>query len=275
MRGGAKISFLGATLAFAIAGGTAPVDAQTTGLRGLSTQNDARAWTAVGRLDTKDVGFCTGTLIAPDVVLTAAHCVYDLQTGKRIAPNAMTFRAGLTRGKVTAERMVVQVVPHEGFIPRAGLSAENVINDVALLRLETPIPVQQVSPFVVHSGPIEKGPVSVVSYGKGRSDVLSRQKQCEVLERYDRLIAMDCDVTFGSSGAPVFTHLNGRGRILSVVSGMGHHQGKKVSFGMELSPVVAHLKSRMRATAPRPKATVRRLVVGGARTTTGAKFVKP
>jgi protease YdgD len=252
-----------------------PALAQNTRLQGLTTQNDARAFVAVGRLDTRNVGFCTGTLISPDVVLTAAHCVYDMNTGQLSDSSEMRFRAGLTNGKVAAERAVAQVVPHPGFDPMAGLNAQNVISDVALLRLASPIPVQEVPPFVVHSGPIEKGPVSVVSYGRGRAEALSRQKQCKVLERYARLITMDCDVTFGSSGAPVFTHLNGRGRVLSVVSGMGHRQGQKVSFGMELDSVVKDLKAKMRATAPRPKATVRRLVVGGARTSTGAKFVKP
>lgn len=275
MKATARINMRGLCAALGLLAMAGTATAETTRLHGLVTQNDARAWVAVGRLDTAGGGFCTGTLIAPDVVLTAAHCVYDMKTGVLAKASAMTFRAGLTRGQVSAERRVAQVVPHEGFEPATGLNAENVVNDVALLRLETPIPVQDVPPFAVHSGPIEKGPVSVVSYGRGRSDRLSRQKQCKVLERHDRLIAMDCDVTFGSSGAPVFTHLNGRGRVLSVVSGMGHYHGKKVSFGMELSTVVAQLKSKMRATAPRPKATVRRLVVGGARTTSGAKFVKP
>lgn len=252
-----------------------PAVGQSTLLQGLSTQNDARAFRAVGRLDTAQGGFCTGTLITPDVVLTAAHCVYDMQRGTLTKAGSITFRAGFTRGAVAAERRVAQVMPHERFQPLAGLTAGNVVYDVALLRLETPIAVQDVPPFVVHSGPIEPGPVSVVSYGRGRSDLLSRQKECAVLRRFERLITMDCDVTFGSSGAPVFTHLNGRGRVLSVVSGMGRQGGEKVSFGMELDTVVRHLKSKLRANTPRPSATVRRLVVSGARPTGGAKFVKP
>lgn len=271
----ARIFLRAAAVALIAAGTALPAMADATRLRGLITQNDARAWVAVGRLDMRDGGFCTGTLISPDIVLTAAHCVYHPTKNTLYPDGIITFRAGLTNGKVTAERKVVQIVPHQGFNPNAGFNAENVINDIALLRLETPIPTQDVPPFVVHSGPIEKGPVSVVSYGKGRADVLSRQRECKVLERYDRLIAMDCDVTFGSSGSPVFTHLNGRGRILSVVSGMGHHLGEKASFGMELSTIVGDLKSKMRANAPRPKATVRRLVVGGNKSSTGAKFVKP
>ena len=46
-----------------------------TGLVKLGDRDDLLGWEAVGRLDQEGVGFCTGTLIAPDLVLTAAHCV--------------------------------------------------------------------------------------------------------------------------------------------------------------------------------------------------------
>lgn len=249
--------------------------AQTTSLRSLDTQNDALAWQAVGRLDWNAGGYCTGTLIAPDLVLTAAHCVYDPATGAAVQPHEVRFRAGVTDGKAAAERGVAQIVAHQGFKPGTPLSRENVRHDVALVRLDRPIPNTELAPFGVHRGAVGGGPVSVVSYGRGRSDDLSRQNECQVIDQTARVLVMDCDVTFGSSGAPVFTHLNGRGRILSVVSGMGRYQGRKVAFGMELGPVLAELKSAMRATAPRPRAQVKRLVIGAGKSSTGAKFVKP
>lgn len=178
-------------------------------------------------------------------------------------------------GTVVTERAVSQIEAHVGYVPGRGLTFENVRHDVALLKLAAPIPTHVLDPFVLHKGSAQKGNVSAVSYGQGRSDALSRQRQCQVLDTRDDVLALDCDVTFGSSGAPVFSHQNGRGRIVSVISGGGTLGGKKVAFGMALPRVVGDLKRQMRANAPQFGKPVRRVTVGAGTSSAGAKFIKP
>lgn len=62
-------------------------------------------------------------------------------------------------------------------------------------------------------------------------------------------VLFSCDVIFGSSGAPVFSHLNELGRVVSVISGMAQIKGKKVTLGMYLPPLIAQLKTKLYSTA--------------------------
>ncbi len=247
----------------------------TTDLRAMEAENDALVWQSVGRLDAKKSGFCTATLIAPDVVLTAAHCVYDPQSGKRLLPEELTFKAGLRKGRIAASRAIVQIEAHPDYNPKSPITAQNIRHDVALLRLEKPIPTSELDPFVLHDRLVSNGPVSVVSYGRNRENLPSRQDLCQVEAMQEDVMFMDCNVTFGSSGAPVFSHRNGRGQIVSVISGMANIDGRKMALGMALPKVVRELRHQMWVNKERPVAEIKRVTVGGGGTAGGAKFVRP
>jgi len=256
------------TLAYA-AGATA----QGTGLRRLTDRDDLLGWEAVGRLELNRQGFCTGTLIAPELVLTAAHCVYD-RNGKLRPAEQIAFRAGLRDGVAVAERQGLQIAAHPGFNPRTGLGMENIRHDVALIRLAEPIPSSQADAFALHSGRDYGSGISVTSYGMGRAEALSRQRQCNLMGEHEDVLMIDCNVTFGSSGAPVFSKVGGRGRILALVSGGGNYRGRQVAFGMKLPQRVAELKAQLRRNpVAAPDRRIKRIRVGGGGSAGGAKFV--
>lgn len=248
--------------------------AQESGLRRLTDRDDLLGWEAVGRLDLAGQGYCTGTLIAPDLVLTAAHCVYDAKKTLYTAEKIL-FRAGLRDGVAIAERRALQVVAHPEYAPERGSNLENVRSDVALIRLAEPINSTDADPFILHSGTGHGAQISVTSYGQGRDEALSRQRHCNLLLEERDIMVIDCNVTFGSSGAPVFSLVGGRGRILSIISGGGNFGGERVAFGMALTDRVSELKAalrRMPVTAPDRQ--IKRLRLGTGDRASGAKFLR-
>lgn len=266
----------GLGLAMGLGGPAAAQDA--TGLSALRTGDDSRGWEAVGRLDLANRGFCTATLIAEDLVLTAAHCLFDKATGRRIDPQDITFLAGWRNGRAVAYRGVRRDVVHPDYVFSGTGQVDRVEYDLALLQLDHPIRLPSITPFLTHGPDNGFSKVGVVSYAKDRANLPSLQEVCPVLARQPGMLVMGCSVDFGSSGAPVFVMDGDAPRIVSVVSAKAEMQGRNVALGVSIRSRLATLERLLEqgdGVFYRPARGVRSLSSSEDRREMGAKFVRP
>lgn len=241
----------------------------------LETSDDARGWDAVGKLKLGDNGFCTGALIAPQLVLTAAHCLYDKTTGVQLRPEEIEFQAGFRNGRALAYRTVARAVAHPDYRYTVEDDLDSVAADLALLELDQPIRLPSLVPFETGAAPVEGDAVAVVSYAQYREETPSIQESCSVLAGHSYALILTCSVDFGSSGSPVFSLQDGVARIVSVISAKAEMDGQKVALAVPLAEPLAALREALAASrqSSGTMATGVSILSGG--TDTGAKFVKP
>lgn len=185
------------------------VAAQEQG-RALS-RDEAAAYLAIGRVNLAGSRSCTGTLIEPRLVLTAAHCLFSPATGRQSAPGSIRFAAGLWQDQVAALRGVTRTAVLPGYLPQP----QSGIPDLALLELDAP--VTGIAPLSVidWNG---QGPVSLVAYGRDRAWRPSIRAGCGVSRIAPPLAVLDCEVVPGVSGAPVLRDGDSGPVVVAVVS---------------------------------------------------------
>lgn len=209
-------------------------------LRALHTADDARAWEAVGRLDS-GVSFCTATLIAADLVLTAAHCLFT-SDGQRLPDAELSFSAGLRHGRAEAVRGVAQSIVPRGYTrPPGRADLASIERDIALLRLDRPVDASNVRPIPTGARPFRRSAVTLVSYGADREAFPSIEENCLILSQEGAVQVLSCHVVAGSSGAPVI-HLGPNGpEIVAIVSGRADLDHDEVTVAVATDPVLADL----------------------------------
>lgn len=190
----------------------------------------ASTFDAVGRLTLNGVQTCSASLVAKDLVLTAAHCLFDKRNGAKTKAENIIFEAGLAGQQAKSRRTISEYTLH----PRYHYNRRNaqVSFDVALLRLTAPISPLEIEPLGFSTDFGRGDPVDIFSYQWRRHDFQQRSRNCEIFARKTHNVLLTCVVDQGASGAPILEKTNEeRPKILSVVSARGRVGKVRVSVG--------------------------------------------
>jgi protease YdgD len=187
----------------------------------MLSAEDSVAWRGVGRVNIGGVrsrSLCTGTLIAPDVVLTAAHCVVDQGTGKPHALGMIHFVAGWNGGEMSGHSTASAVAVHPFYRP--GNENNSLMSDLAMIRLRSPMPPDAATPFVIAAPPPTGSPILVVSYRRDRAHALTYQDDCVFGAQKGPILILECPVASGASGAPVLAEIDGKEQVIGTLVAM-------------------------------------------------------
>ncbi len=218
----------------AVAGALPPQEASR---HHMGVDADAYPWSAVGKLFNSVGGACTAAVIAPDRVLTAAHCLYAFRTRRFLPPDAIHFLLGYARGDYRIHARVARYRVGRGYDPAR--ERDTASSDWAVLELAEPLP-PGVRPLALASAlPDIKTTLVLGGFAQDRAYLMTADMDCHVtgLARDGKLIFHDCVIAHGDSGAPLLspTAEPGRYRCLGVTVGLLQADGRRVGFATPVS----------------------------------------
>lgn len=200
----------------------------------IDVDADVFPWSSVGKIYNSARSSCTGSVIAPDKVLTAAHCLFNRATSRFLQPDALHFLLGYKGGEYRSHARVASYVLGPNYTPND--DSKSILADWAILMLTDPLS-KGTTPFTLaESRSVVGDRIMVGGFSQRYPFKMTADTDCAVRSVLPTgLIVHDCAVMHGVSGAPLLVGSGQDVKVAGVHVATGGPAGSIAAFAVPVS----------------------------------------
>jgi protease YdgD len=202
-------------------------------------------WYVIGKLRVTGQQSCTATLVGPNTIITAAHCIYNRKTKAYFQPSDIHFLAGAQQKTLVAQSVATSYTVATKHLPEGQFDEKALLTDWALVTLKEPIGCMLGALKIAAPEQATKHKLMTAGYPMSDSSQLNAATQCLFAlppKRGSMIRLKNCALEHGDSGAALLATHDKKTRIIGVISaGTNDSKGRYRTFAVPSDQFQKHI----------------------------------